>query len=167
MLSVLGYSLPNHANARPGASLESCRVIVVYDGDTFGCDFNGNHRIDGQDEHVRMLGIDATEMHYSRKNKAGKDQPYALAAKAFVSRTALRKTVYLERDIKPFDKYHRRLSYVYLDRNRKTMLNIRLLEHGLARVLFLGPNRRHEPAFIAVERQARKQHLNLWKTASR
>jgi endonuclease YncB( thermonuclease family) len=63
----------------------ACHVLTVYDGDTLGCDLNGNGRIERPQEEVRLLGIDTPEMHYSRKNPTygsanPTDEPYAKEA---------------------------------------------------------------------------------------
>lgn len=142
--------------------LVSCKVIRLYDGDTIGCDFNANHKIDGQGEHVRLLGIDTPEMSYSPKNHTGKDAPYAKAAKDRVYALTFGKTVYLEADKRRFDKYDRRLAYVYLDAQGKQMLNITLLKEGLARVWVIPPNQHYQATMMTVEHKAQKAGLGMW-----
>src|SRR5690349_9841548 len=75
--------------------LMECTMLKAYDGDTVGCDVNHNGRIDNREEHIRLLGIDATEMHWSPKNHTGKDEPYAKEAMDFVEEKALDKPIYL------------------------------------------------------------------------
>jgi len=142
--------------------LVSCKVIRLYDGDTIGCDLNANNRIDGQGEHVRLLGIDTPEMSYSRKNHTGKDAPMAKEAKSRVQALTLGKTVYLEADKRRFDKYDRRLAYVYLDAQGKQMLNLTLIKEGLARVWVIPPNQHYQATMMTVERKAQKAGIGIW-----
>jgi len=153
---------PPTVSPRTAGQLVVCVPKIIYDGDTLGCDFNGDGKVTRQQEHVRFIGIDATEMHYSPKNHTGKDEPYALPAKQLVERLTLNRPIYLEYDQTQFDKYDRTLAYVYLDPQRKTMLNRLLLEQGLARIMFIGRNRRHEADFIHLQDQSQAQHLNIW-----
>jgi micrococcal nuclease len=145
-----------------------CTVIKLYDGDTIGCDFNGNGRIDNQAEHVRLLGIDTPEMHYSRKNKTGKNQPFAKEAMDFVQAKAMGKPVTLLYDERPFDKYDRRLAYVYVGKNVPTIttnhsLNQQLVEEGLAKLMFIPPNQLGLSTLKQAEVQAKEKHLGLWR----
>jgi micrococcal nuclease len=161
LLAVMGYTPRNPAETlAEGQDLFACRVLEIYDGDTLGCDLDGSGKIDHQDEKVRLLGIEAPEMHYSRKNTTGKNEPFAAEAKALVKQSTLRRTVYLEFDQHRYDKYDRTLAYVYLDPEAKTMLNRMLLEQGLATVLFIGVNRRYEPDFIQIQQAARGKGLH-------
>jgi micrococcal nuclease len=143
-------------------TLAVCTPKIIYDGDTLGCDFDGDGKVTRQEEHVRFIGIDATEMHYSPKNHTGKDEPYALPAKQLVERLTLNRPIYLEYDQTRFDKYDRTLAYIYLDPQRKTMLNRILLAKGLARTMFIGRNLRYKADFIHLQEQAQAQYLNLW-----
>ncbi len=166
LLSVLGYqfhhpqsvvvTLPQNTQYTP------CKAIYVYDGDTFACDLNGDGHISGQFEHIRLLGINATEMHYSPENHSGKDEPFALAAKQFVEKAVLHRMVYLSFDQQRIDKYHRTLAYVYLDPLGKVMLNEVLLEKGLAKTFFMGVDQRYDDRFLQDEQQAQSHHLALW-----
>ena len=53
----------------PELARTACFVRVVFDGDTIGCDLDANGTIENPAEHVRMLGIDTPEMHYSLRKK--------------------------------------------------------------------------------------------------
>ena len=145
--------------------LKPCRVIIIYDGDTLGCDMDRDGRITAQQEHVRLLGIDATEMVYSRKNKTGRNQPYAQEATDALARLTLNKTIYLEADRYSTDKYDRTLAYAYLEPERKRMANRLMLQMGLARMWFLGTNRRYEALFSRDEARAMEVHLALWSSS--
>lgn len=170
ILSMLGYSLPAHVKPvyanKPVTALTSCTVKIIFDGDTFGCDLNNDKRIQSPEEHIRMLGIDTPEMHYSKKNKTGKNQPYALEATRYVEELTLNKTVYLEFDQEKYDTHDRILAYVYLDPERKTMLNERLLDEGFATLMFIRVNRRYEPEFDQLAQQAQAKHRKIWSLPS-
>ncbi|MDX2084045.1 MAG: thermonuclease family protein [Candidatus Melainabacteria bacterium] len=140
-----------------------CRVLLLYDGDTLGCDLNHNGHIDSAAERIRLLGIDAPEMHYSRKNRSGQNEPYAQAAMDFLAKNVHQRTVYLAYDITEFDRYGRRLAYVYTTPDTTTSINEALLSQGLALTLFLGQNRRLQLSFEQAQTLARKHQKGLWK----
>lgn len=147
-----------------------CRVLTVFDGDTLGCDLNGDGRLQKPREQVRLLGIDSPEMHYSRKNAtygSGKpqDEPFATEASHWLTEQASGKTVYLEFDARRHDKYERTLAYVFATAKAQPSLNQKLLEQGYATVLFLGKNRRYQAEFEAAEAQARTAQRGLWATS--
>lgn len=162
MVSASGYRFEGFSKKPEQVVLTRCVPRIIYDGDTFGCDFDGDGLIRGQKEHVRMLGIDASEMHYSRKNRSGRNQPCAVSATRFLEAKILRQPVFLEYDRQHLDKYDRTLAYVYRDPQRKQMLNTDLLSKGLAKVLFIGVNRKYEGRFHQAAREARQHKLGLW-----
>jgi micrococcal nuclease len=144
-----------------------CRVLVVFDGDTLGCDLNQDGELQKPQEQVRLLGIDSPEMHYSRKNATygsnrPQDEPFAQEASRWLTRQASGKTVYLEFDARRHDKYQRTLAYVFLGTQAGVSLNEQLLSLGYATTLFLGMNRRYEAVFLTTEAQARQQQRGLW-----
>ncbi len=142
----------------------SCKVLTVYDGDTIGCDLNGDGRVQRPREEVRFLGVDTPEMHYSRKNRLhGKeDEPFARAASRWVHRQLQGQTVYLESDARPFDPYGRRLAHVFRSERGQVSVGEELLQLGYASVLFIEPNRRYQARFMQVEHQARMRGQGLW-----
>ncbi|WP_303673915.1 thermonuclease family protein [Vampirovibrio chlorellavorus] len=147
-----------------------CRVLTVFDGDTLGCDLNGDGRLQKPREQVRLLGIDSPEMHYSRKNATygsehPEDEPFATEASHWLTKQASGKTVYLEFDARRQDKYERTLAYVFATAKAQQSLNQKLLEQGYATVLFLGKNRRYQAEFEATEAQARTAQRGLWATS--
>jgi micrococcal nuclease len=148
-------------------SRQACRVLTVYDGDTLGCDLDGDGHIQRPQEEIRLLGVDSPEMHYSRKNPTygtdhPQDEPYAKAASQWMTRQVGRKTVYLEFDRRRSDRYRRTLAFVYLQPNDPTSVNEQELAQGLATLLFIGKNRLHEARFQAVEAKAREARLGVW-----
>lgn len=143
-------------------SRTACVVLTVYDGDTFGCDLNGNGRVDPPTENVRMLGIDTPEMHYSKKNHTGADEPGAKAASDFTTSTLQRQTVYLSFDRQKADRYERTLAYVYLSPEGTTSVNEEVLKKGLGKTLFIPPNMQNLRRFKAAQAHARKEKLGIW-----
>ena len=175
-LSGLGFRFTDISRASNSNSLNSayfsvqsnslpsqCYVTVVYDGDTIGCDFNNNHHIDGPEERVRLLGIDAPETSHSAKNKTGLDEPYAQEAKKYLDKLAWHHTVYLQYDVKPVDKYNRKLAFVSLDIEGKEQLNAKMLESGFTKLLFIPPNQKYFSLYTKAESNAQRQHLGLWQ----
>lgn len=150
------------------SSRVACKVLTVYDGDTLGCDLNGNRRIERPEEEIRLLGIDSPEMHYSKKNKTHGsaqpvDEPMAKAASQWLEQQAARKTVYLEFDRKRADRYGRTLAYVYATPHAEASLNEQQLLQGYAKTLFIGQNRCYESRFAQAETKARQGGRGLWK----
>lgn len=168
ILSVSGYTGSSKQSRQKDFQKSydaSCQVMIVFDGDTFGCDLDGDKKITNPYEHVRMLGIDTAEMHYSAKNRQGKDEPFAVEAKRFVEKIILNRQVILEFDTERYDKHNRLLAYVYQSSRHKeknVMLNRILLKEGLAKTLFIGSNRRYEKDFKLVEKHAGLLNLKLW-----
>lgn len=154
------------------AQRAQCRVLKVFDGDTFSCDLNGNGRMDSPQEKIRLLGIDAPETHFSAKlkrktgEKNPKDEPYAMEARDFVAQRLAKKQVILVMDETPTDKYGRTLAFVLLnpkaDVTAENTLNGQLLKAGLVKPLFIGNNRRFEGEFNALERESRNAGRGLW-----
>lgn len=166
----LSVWLGSDATSRPSNRKETipCRVLDVYDGDTFSCDLNGNGRIDKPHEHIRLLGVDSPEMHYSRKNSTygsaqPQDEPFAPQASQWLTERIHHRMVYLEYDHQQQDRYGRTLAYVYTQPLETRSLNQQLLEAGLSRTLFIGKNRRYETAFRQAEHAARQAGKHIWQ----
>jgi micrococcal nuclease len=159
-------SIPSSSSLPVGAVAQAdkptCMVLRVYDGDTLGCDVNTNGHIDGKAEHVRLLGIDAPEMAYSRKNTTGQHQYMAEDAKTWLEQQAMGQRIVLEQDTTPTDKYGRILAYIYLPQQTES-LNAGLLKQGLARLRFMGANRRYQAAYTQALQTAQHQKQGLWQ----
>jgi micrococcal nuclease len=141
-----------------------CRVTQVFDGDTIECQFPGSKRR----ERVRLLHIDAPESKHSYKNKTGQNERGSAEATQRLSQLVLNQWVRLESDVKPFDRYGRRLAFVYQeDSSQKTIdtsINEVLLREGLVKVRIIPPNQSAEGTFNALERYAQQHRLGLWRT---
>jgi micrococcal nuclease len=154
-------SLPSAGPNAPNSSV-TCRVLNVFDGDTLACDLNGNGRIDGKPEYIRLLGIDAPEMGYSRKVKDHRNQPLAQEAKTWLMNATRNQPLTLEQDQRPTDRYGRVLAHVYLP-GQATSLNQQLVAQGLARLMFIDPNRRYFDQYSKALQTAQQQHVGLWQ----
>lgn len=124
-------------------------IIVKYviDGDTFV----GNDNI-----HYRLIGIDTPELAKAYKSP----QPFALEAKEFVFKLIYGKRVFLAFDNQIYDKYNRRLAYVYV--TKQQMLNEMLLKEGLAKV-YRKQDFAFKKRFYEIQDQAQKYKVGLWK----
>ncbi|MBY0405776.1 MAG: thermonuclease family protein [Cyanobacteria bacterium] len=159
--SLSGFQSPNLSESG-GYQKRSCKVLKVLDGDTVGCDLNQNGFIESPQEHIRLLGVDTPEMHYSKKNKTGIDEPFAPESSQYTKEHLLNVTVYLEGDQRPQDRFGRTLSYLYLHPDDTVTYNETLLSQGLARTLFIPPNLKYQHRFQQVEEQAELSGIGLW-----
>ena len=136
------------AEAAPGEAT----VTKVTDGDTIRV------RISGQDEPVRLIGIDTPETH----GQGGLRECYGSEASA---RTAallpIGSKVRLVRDAEARDRYGRLLAYVYRDSD-DLFVNLTLAREGYAAVLTIPPNVAHTEAFVSAAARARDEQRGLW-----
>lgn len=126
----------------PPAARTGCIIARVVDGDTFHC-------TDGTK--VRMLNIDSPER--------GQGEAYNQAAKGLSHYLVKRRTVELERDIRPLDQYGRTLAYVWIG---KTLVNEAMVRDGWAVLFTLPPNVRYVDRLRRAERSAREHKRGLW-----
>ncbi|HEV7734837.1 MAG TPA: thermonuclease family protein [Candidatus Binatia bacterium] len=137
-------------------------VVEVTDGDTIVV------RVDGATKRVRLIGIDTPEMHDSDKldrdvARSGQSrdaiQAQGRAARDFVVGRLAGRTVALEADVEPRDRYGRMLAYVWLD---DVLVNALILERGWGRLLTVPPNVRRVTQLRAAEQAARASRAGLW-----
>ena len=134
--------------------LEKVFVDRVIDGDTFVA------VIDGNQERVRLIGMDTPETKHPRKGV----EPFGPEASAFTKDLIEGKEVFLEFDVQERDRYGRVLAYVWLSEGEpeEAMLNAILVRVGLAVVSTYPPNVRHERLFRAMQQEARSRGVGLW-----
>ena len=144
--------------APPGDVLHGT-VTRVVDGDTIHVRVAGENRI------VRLIGVDTPETVHPRRPA----EFYGKEASDFAGRTLLNKTVWLEYDVAPKDRYNRHLAYVWLakpetgeDAIRRNMFNARLLLEGYGRVMTIQPNSKHSNLFAKFQQEARSGRKGLW-----
>ena len=139
-------------------------VLKVIDGDTLLV------LVNGRKERVRLIGIDTPESSFNRKARRDvqrfKVSPEEMIeagrrAKEFVKSLLKPGTkVKLELDVQVRDKYGRLLAYVYLPDGR--MLNLLLVERGLARVYTFPPNVKYTDKFLQAQEKARERGVGFW-----
>jgi micrococcal nuclease len=136
-------------------------VTRVVDGDTV------HVKTKGEDRTVRLVGVDTPETVHPKKPV----QFYGREASAFTKKSLANKTVWLEYDVSPLDRYKRHLAYVWLEMPpdkideaaiRRGMFNARLLLDGYGRVMTIQPNSRYADLFVKFEREARENNRGLW-----
>jgi len=122
----------------------SALVRIVFDGDTVQLQTG---------EKVRYLGIDTPEMG---------DVPEFMAeeARQLNRRMVAGKRVRLEFDRESEDRHGRKLAYVFLENG--DMVNILLLQKGLAHILAPGPDLKYFSLFLENQRKAMKEGVGIW-----
>ncbi|MCO4291513.1 thermonuclease family protein [Solitalea sp. MAHUQ-68] len=128
-------------------------VQKVIDGDTFYISI-GNNKI----EKIRLIGIDAPEIHKSAHKDVG---IYGQQAKAFLIALLKDKQIKLEYDVSKKDRYGRTLAYAYLPNG--VFINEKLVALGYAKAATFPPNVKFSKYFVKLEREARTKNLGLWK----
>ena len=135
-------------------------VSRVVDGDTIVV------TVAGEDRRVRLIGVDTPETVHPNKPV----QQYGREASAFTKKSLQNKTVWLEYDVAPLDKYERHLAYVWLAKPgageeaiRRDMFNARLLLGGYGKVMTIQPNSKYADIFVKFQQEARTEKRGLWK----
>jgi micrococcal nuclease len=140
---------PWESGANGGPAAVTAPVVRVVDGDTFEA------RIDGEDEDVRLIGVDTPET-------VKPDTPvqcYGPRASDFTHHLLEGRTVRLVFGVERRDVYGRLLAYVHLgDR----FVNAALVRRGLARTLTIPPNDRYAPFLHRLEVAAARAGRGLW-----
>ncbi len=146
--SALRARTPGPATAEAGMA----EVVRVVDGDTIVV------RIDGQEEKVRLIGINTPESVDPRKPVEcfGKDASKH-AAELLPEGTAVR----LVRDVEARDRYQRLLAYVYRA-DDGLFVNLAQVTDGFAEPATYPPNVAHVDEFAAAARTARDRNIGLW-----
>jgi micrococcal nuclease len=144
----------------------ACKVLTLIDGDTIGCDINGNGTIESPSEKIRLLQVDTPETKKSKRNPSGEPQPFGLEAQAFTKAHTLNKVVYLQFDKKIRDPYGRTLAFVYLNEDDTESLNEQLLKNGLATIMMYSPNYAKRDVVKNLQLQAQELKLGLWGSTS-
>jgi micrococcal nuclease len=133
----------------PKFDASTLRKVVIkraVDGDTL---------LTEDDERIRLIGIDTPETLHPNKPV----QAFGKEASAFTKKMANGKTMYLEFDHTPTDKYGRTLAFAYFADGR--MLNVEILRQGFAHAYKQYPHK-YLDYFCGLERDAREQRAGLW-----
>jgi micrococcal nuclease len=127
-------------------------VTEVDDGDTIEVDLGG------QEETIRMLGIDTPETHHPT-------QPVECFGAEATARTEELlpegTRVRLVRDVEARDRFGRLLAYVYRAED-DLFVNLDLAEHGFAAALDIAPNGAHATELGGAVSRARAAGIGLW-----
>lgn len=134
---------------------ESYVVTRVVDGDTVILN------IGGQEERVRLIGIDTPESVHPDQEK---NVEYGKIASDFTRSSLEGKKVKMELDVQERDQYGRILAYLYLDGQ---MFNKILLEEGHAKVSTYPPNVKYVDDFTALQQKAREEKKGVWAYENR
>ena len=122
------------------SSFEIGTVVQVVDGDTLIVN------IDGTDQRVRLIGVDALESVNPDKTK---NTPEGDLASAFMKMICLEGTiVWLETDVSDTDRYDRLLRYVYLQEPAPDVSTKWLSENMINAILVMNGHavpRQYEP----------------------
>lgn len=147
--------------------LEKVKLIKIIDGDTIKV----KSLYTLQEFKIRLIGIDTPETKENKKllrditkNNQTKDEiiRMGITSKEFTKNLLLNsKYLYLEYDIQIYDKYNRRLAYVYLENGQ--MLNYILVREGYAKVYTIPPNVKYQDKLLEAQRIAIKEKKGLWK----
>lgn len=164
MVRMLLVSLFLFVGVIPSFARESLREVEgvvrrVVDGDTIQV-------VDRQGTllKVRLYGIDAPETaKYARKTgkmiKAG--QPFGEEAYQALQRRLDNQSVQLS--IQAVDRYHRVVALVWLG---KRNINQEMVQEGWGWAYRQYLGRPYASSFIALEEQARQQHVGLWQQSN-
>jgi len=125
------------------------KVHRVIDGDTFILE-NG--------QRVRMIGIDAPEIDNKKYKKIG--EPFGVESKLLLKQTIQGKDVVLRSGKEPYDKYSRRLAYVFLE--DETFVNRMMVRLGLAETFRRFPFK-YKQEFLDLEYEAKQNKIGMWK----
>ena len=148
LVTACGSGDPGGGRAEPGRA----EVVRVVDGDTIVV------RIAGEQERVRLLGIDTPE---SVDPRAPVECFGVEASRRTAALLPAGTAVRLVRDVEARDRYSRLLAYVYrLDDG--VFVNLALVEEGYASPLTYPPNVAHAGDFVAAAAQARSAGRGLW-----
>jgi len=148
-----------------GNAYNKATVVRVVDGDTIKIEMNG------QEEAVRLIGIDTPESKVNKKAKkdaikTNHDVEVITAmgkeATKYV-KTLVRKgdTVGIEFDVQKRDKYKRLLVYAYLQDGK--MLNEEIIKAGFASVMTYPPNVKYQERFVRAYREALDTRRGLYR----
>ncbi len=163
--AVLGGALLAGLVLLPRPGPERARVLYVVDGDTLKVEYQGAR------ESVRLIGIDAPEVHANAKARRDARRSrrdlrlitrLGRASKQFVeSRLARGAEIRLEFDVEKRDRYGRLLAYVVLADG--TLFNAEIVRAGYAGLMTIPPNVKYRAALAAAFESARESRAGLWQ----
>lgn len=138
--------------------LEQARVTRVIDGDTIVID-----RGYGK-EKVRLILVNTPETVHPRKPV----EYFGKEASDFTKRKLTGATVYLEKDVSEYDRYHRLLRYVWTDLPSSPddlsskCFNAVLIRDGYGQLSTFPPDVKYVKEFRALQQAAKSAGAGLW-----
>lgn len=137
----------------PEAGKERAKVVWVSDGDTMVIQpLEGVYA--GHEQRIRLIGLDAPEMHPS-------PQCWAQQSTTALLKLAPRgSTVTIAFDFRKFDDYKRQLRYVWNAGGQ--LVNAEQLRAGNGFLLRVWPNVAYEKEFKALDESAKAGKKGLW-----
>ena len=126
-------------------------VTKVSDGDTLHVE------LDGQDERVRLIGVDTPEVEWY----GDEAECFGSEAGLYARRRLTGRAVGLVFDVARYDRYGRLLAYVYLGRE---LFNLTLVREGYARADPVRPDTKMAGTFAEAESMARAAGVGLWSS---
>lgn len=145
---------PEESIGPEAGQAERAEVVRVVDGDTIIVE------IDGDEERVRYIGIDAPES-VQPEQPVECFGPEAADANADLVDG---ETVYLLQDVSDRDRFGRLLRYVYVDGDEDdgTLVNLELVRNGYAEAVSYEPDVSWQRDLDRAEREARDDGLGMW-----
>jgi len=152
VLIILFLSTIHLIEIKPAQQPVYYSVKYIVDGDTF-------HILqqNGWTEKIRLIGLDAPEIHDSAHKKIGY---YGTEATTYLTKLIKGQKIRLEYDIERRDRYGRTLAYAYLPNG--TFINAELIKNGYAQLLTIQPNSKYANYFLKLQQEARKEKRGLW-----
>ncbi|NLZ80270.1 MAG: thermonuclease family protein, partial [Clostridiales bacterium] len=147
-----------------GNRLEEVTITRVVDGDTVVV------LRDGEEERIRLIGIDTPESVHPDKEK--NTDIGELASEYTEDLLKEEMTVYIEFDKTERDFFGRLLAYVWLEDKvsptkkrdiKKYMVNAILLQEGYAIAHKYPPNIKNHELFSELQEKAKKEEMGLWE----
>lgn len=127
----------------PDSEVQLARVIRVIDGDTIVVE------IDGQEFHVRYIGIDSPE----------ESAPLYEMSKEANEALVMGKSVVLVKDVSDMDSFDRLLRYIFVD---ELFVNYTLIHEGAAVSGSWPPDTACDEVFKSAESVAQSNQAGLW-----
>lgn len=157
-----------------GGLLGPAEVLEITDGDTLELLLNGD------EERVRLIGVDAPELYESRKLELDdEDSPLSQSeiqalgreARAFTEDFIEGQEVFLEAGYEPRDRYGRLLAYVYLPDPEGDwelegawyrQLNFEIVRAGFAEIITVEPNSDYAADYEEAMTEAQEAGRGIW-----
>lgn len=154
--------------------LGPAEVVKISDGDTV------HVLLEGQDESVRLIGVDTPEKFKSSKLirdaeasplSAEEIQRLGEGASAYTAELLAGREVYVQVGVEERDRYRRLLAYLYVLQpdgewtfggQNFTQVNLELARGGWADPLTIPPNVEFADDYVAAAREARAAGRGMW-----